>query len=63
MITHLIIMSVDESQFEFVFCRVNIENPGPAFSVHTIHLAALHSGDVDRHVQGPHNSRISINEK
>ena len=56
MITHLIIMSVDESQFEFVFCRVNIENSGPTFSVHTIHLAALHSGDIDRHVQGPHNS-------
>lgn len=48
--THLIILPVDEGQLEPVLCGVNSEESGLAIPVQAIDTAALHHGDVDRHV-------------
>lgn len=48
--SYLIVVSVNERQFELVLGGVNVENSGPDLSIQTEYLAALDPSDVDRHV-------------
>lgn len=55
---HLIILPVNQCQLEFELCGINGEDPGAAFSVQAVHVVPLHTGNIDRKVQGADDSMI-----
>ena len=57
--THLLVSAIDQRQLELELGWVDAEDTSLTLAVETVDGGTLDSGDVDRQVEGPDNTRVT----
>ena len=60
-VAHLVVLAVDERQFEAELGRVDPEYARPTLAVETVDAAASHARDVDGQVEGTDDTVVTVN--
>ncbi|KAI6755905.1 hypothetical protein HG531_005011 [Fusarium graminearum] len=59
-VKHFLIVALDQSQLESVFCRINLEDAGLRSSIKAVHIAALDLDQVDGLIKGTDDTVIAV---